>query len=55
MTVIACVAAGDVSQVFAGRNDTIVTAAAGADDLGVIDGHHWRKDISGMAVLTHIR
>ena len=55
MTVVACVAAGYVSQVFARRNDPIMTTAASADDLGVIDGHHRGKDIGGMAVFTDIR
>jgi len=55
MTVVARVAAGYVSQVFACRNDSIVTAAAGTDDLGVIDGQHRRKDVGGMAVFTDIR
>ena len=41
MAVITGIAAGHVGRGFAGRGDTIVARAAGADDLQVINGVRW--------------
>ena len=54
MTVLTDVTAGNVCRVFAGGNDAIMAGVAGADHLGVINGHDWRKHIGGMAVFTDI-
>ena len=42
-------------RVLASGGDTVVAAAARADDLGVIDDHHRHKDICGVTVFTHNR
>lgn len=55
MTVIAAIAANNMCRVFAGRRNAIVAGAACAYDLGVVDDHHWHKNIRGVAVFAHIR
>lgn len=52
MAIIAIVAAGDMTLVFAGCRNTVVTGTATAKDLGVIDGRHRNKCIRGVAVLA---
>jgi len=54
MTVIAGVAAGDVSRLFARRGDTVMTGAAAAQNLCVIDGKRGRPNVRCVAVLANI-
>lgn len=54
VAVIAVVAAGDMRRVFAGRNCAVMTGAAGANDLGVVDEVRRYPDVRGMAVFAHI-
>lgn len=54
MTVIAVVAAVNMCRGLAGRGDAIMTGAAGAKYLGVIDGKHGREHIGGMAVFADV-
>lgn len=54
MTIVTVVAAVDVRRVLACCCSTVVTGAARANDLGVIDGKHGSKDIGRMAILTDI-
>ncbi len=54
MTVVASIAAGDVRWVLANRSKAVVAGGARADDLCVINGHHRRKYIGGMAVFADI-
>lgn len=55
MTVIAGVATGNVRRVLADRRDSIMAGIAGADYLGVVDAHYWRKDVGRMAVFANVR
>jgi len=54
VTVITGIAAIYMCRVFAGGRDAIVTGAAAADDLRVINRKHGRPDVRGMAVFTDI-
>lgn len=54
MTIVAGVAAVQVSRVLASRGDTVMTRAAGANDLGVIDSKHGRENVSRVAVLAYV-
>jgi len=54
MTVVAGIAAGDVRWVLTNCSKAIVARAARAEDLGVVNGHHWRKYISRMAVFADV-
>lgn len=55
VTVIAGIGTGDMRWVLARRDDAVVTGAAHSDDLGVIHGHHWREDVSRVAIFTYVR
>ncbi len=55
MTVVAVVAARDVRQVFAGRCHAIMTGAATADDLGMIDDDDWHEYRGAVTVFTDVR
>jgi len=55
MTVVASVATGYVRGILASGDSAIVTGAANADDLRVIDPHHGRKKIGRVAVFANIR
>jgi hypothetical protein len=52
VTVVARVVAGDMSWVFAGRDDAIVTGTAGTNYLRVVDGKHRHKHIGVVAVFA---
>lgn len=54
MTIITIIATVQVSRVFAGRGDAIMTGAAGAKDLCVIDGKDGREHVRVMAVFADI-
>ena len=54
MTVIAIVAAIKMCRVFSGRGDAVMTGAAGAYYLGMIDGNHRREHIGRMAVFADV-
>ncbi len=54
MAVVARVATGNVREVFADGDDAVMTAAAGPDNLRVINTHYGRKYIGRVAVLAHI-
>lgn len=54
MTIVAGIAAGDVGQVLAGCNDTVMTGAANTNDLCVVNGISRCENIGVVAVLTHI-
>ena len=54
MTVVAVGAAGDVVQVFSGCRDTIMTRAARAQNLCVVNSVGRCPHVRGMAILTHI-
>lgn len=54
VAVIAVIAAGYMRRVFAGRNYAVVTGAAGANDLGMVDGVNRYPDVRRMAVLANI-
>jgi len=54
MAVIAGIAAGYMCRMFACRNNTIMTAVAGADDLRVVNGEDGCKDVGVVAVLANI-
>ena len=55
VTVIAAVAAGNVSRGFAGRSVAVMAGLAGANDLRVIDAERRRKGAGRMAVLADRR
>jgi len=54
MAIVAGITARDMCWVFTGRNNTIMTAVAGANDLRVVNGESWCKDIGVVAVLANI-
>lgn len=54
MTVVTVIAAGDVSRMLSGRRQPVVTGAAPAQHLGVINGDHWHPDRIVVAVLADI-
>ena len=54
MAIIAGIAARDMRWMFTGRNDAIVAAVAGADNLCVVNGKDGRKDVGVVAVLANI-
>ena len=54
MAIIAGIAARDMGWVFACRNNTVMTAVAGANDLRVVNGEDWCKDVGVVAVLANI-
>ena len=54
VAVIAVIAAGYVRRVFAGRYYAVVTGAAGANDLGMVDGVNRYPDVRRMTVLANI-
>ena len=55
MTIVAGVAAGNMSRVLSGCGDAVMTGAASSQYLGVIDGHHGCPEIRGVAVFADIR
>ena len=54
MTVVAVVAAGDVVQVFAGGREPVMTGAAGARHLRMVNEIRGRPDSRVVTVFTHI-
>lgn len=54
VAVIAVNAARDMRWVFAGRYCAVMTGAAGANDLGVVDEVGRYPDVRGMTVFAHI-
>jgi len=54
MTVVAGIATGDMSRVFASRNGAVMAGAAGAYHLRMIDGKRGRKHVGGMAVFANV-
>lgn len=54
MTIIAVVAAGYVRHVFASGRDTIMTGAAAAQHLRVVDGHHRVEHVRRVTVLANV-
>ena len=54
MAVIAGIAAGQVSWIFAGRGYAIVTRAASADNLSVVNGVYWRPSVGVMAIFANV-
>ncbi len=54
VTVIAIVAACDMTLVFAAGGNTVVAGAAGAKDLGVVDNHDGHENVGRMAVFADI-
>ena len=54
MTVIAVVAAGNMCRMLAGGSNAVVARTTGTENLGVIDNHHGREHIGGVAVFTDI-
>ncbi len=55
VAVVAGVGAGDMCRGLADGRDAVMAGIAGSDDLGVVDGHHGRKHIRGVAVFANIR
>lgn len=54
MTIIAIIAACNVRRVFTRRSEAIVTGAAGAGDLCMVDKVGWRPDIRVVTVFANI-
>jgi len=54
MTVIAVIAAGDVRRVLAACNDAVMTGAARAQHLRVVDRENRRPHIAAVTVLANI-
>ena len=54
MAIVAGIAACDMCWMFACRNDAIMTAVAGTDDLRVVNGEDRRKYVGVVAVLANI-
>jgi len=54
MTVVAVIAAIDMTDVLARRNDAVVAGTAGAEHLEVIHGVHRRPGVGRMAVLAYL-
>ena len=54
MAIVAGIAAREMCWMFACRNDAIMAAVAGADNLCVVDGEDRRKDVGTVAVLANI-
>lgn len=54
MTVVAGVAAGNVTLILAGRYDAVVTRAAAPEYLGVVNGSHGHECRRCMAVLADV-
>ena len=54
MAIVAGIAAGDMCWVFACRDNTIMTAVAGSNHLGVVHREDWCKDVGVVAVLANI-
>ncbi len=54
MAIVAGIAAGDMCRVFAGCDDAVMAAVARADDLHVVNGEDWCKDVGVVAVLADI-
>jgi len=54
MAIIAVIAAGDMGLVFAGGRDAVMTGAARANDLRVVDRRHGRKHIRAVAVFANV-
>jgi len=54
MAIVASIAAVQVSGILTRRGDAVMTRAAGANDLGVIDCERGRENVGRMAVLANI-
>ena len=54
MTVIAVIPARDVRRVLAACNDAVMTGAAGAQYLGVVDRENRRPHIAAVTVFANI-
>lgn len=54
VAIVAIIAAGNMRWMSSGRLHPVVTTAARAKNLGVINGKDRREDVSGMAVLAYV-
>lgn len=54
MAVIAGIAARNMRWMFACRDDAVMTAVAGTDNLGVVNGKDRRKDVGVVAIFANI-
>ena len=54
MTIIAGIVTGDVCRMFSGRCDAVMTGAAGANYLGMVDGKNGHEYIGAVAVLANV-
>lgn len=54
VTVVAVIASIQVSRVLAGCGDAVMTGAAGAEYLGMVNGKHGRENIGRVAVFADI-
>jgi len=55
MTVVALIAAGNVGRVLSSCCNTVMTRAAGAKYLSVVNGEDWLKTDSAVAVFANVR
>ena len=54
MAVIASIAARNMRRVLAGRDNAVVAAVAGPDNLSVVNSEGWHEDVGIVAILTNI-
>ena len=54
MAVVAGIGAGNMGRVLANSDSAVMAGATCSNDLGVIDGHHRRENIGGVAVFTDV-
>jgi hypothetical protein len=55
VSVVAGFAAGNMRRIFADGNEAVMAGATGSQYLRVINTHHGRKHIGGVAILTDTR
>ena len=55
MAVLSGITTCNMRRVLAGGGDAVMAGIAGSNDLRVINGHHRREHIRGVAVFTEIR
>jgi len=54
VAVVAIIAAGDMRGMLAGRDDAVMTGAAGTDDLGMVDRVSRGPDVRRVAVFADV-
>ena len=54
MAIVAGIAACDMSWMFAGRGNAVMTRSASSDDLSMVHRTDWCPDIGGVAVFADI-